>query len=56
MSAIGTAAPSKHHYDDELIGGDTANGDGDIINEDLGSLDDLLSQVVAHESEDDEEE
>ena len=53
---LGTAAPSKHHYDDELIGGDTANGDGDIINEDLGSLDDLLSQVVAHESEDDEEE
>ena len=52
---LGTAAPSKHHYDDELIGGDTDNGDTDIINEDLGSLDDLLSQVVAHEAEDDVE-
>jgi len=29
--------------------------DTDIINEDLGSLDDLLSQVVAHEAEDDVE-
>ena len=52
---LGTAAPPKHHYDDELIGGDTDNGDTDIINEDLGSLDDLLSQVVAHEAEDDVE-
>ena len=45
---LGTAAPAKHHYDDELIGGsaDARSSDSDVINEDLGSLDDLLSQVV----------
>ncbi|MGN0055286.1 MAG: DNA-directed RNA polymerase subunit beta' [Atopobiaceae bacterium] len=52
---LGTAAPSTHHYDDdELIGGsDTSDhsDSSDVINEDLGSLDDLLSQVVRHESE-----
>ena len=52
---LGTAAPAKRHYeDDELIGGSSADGselaDG-VINEDLGSLDDLLSQVVKHEGE-----
>ena len=49
---LGTAAPAKHHYDDELIGGsaDTQSGDSDVINEDLGSLDDLLSQVVKQEN------
>ncbi len=54
---LGTAAPSKHHFDDELIGGsdDSAADSGDIINEDLGSLDDLLSQVVKQENSDDEE-
>ncbi len=53
---LGTAAPAKHHFDDELIGGssdDSSADSGDIINEDLGSLDDLLSQVV--KQEDDEE-
>ena len=53
---LGTAVPSSHHFDDdELIGGsETPSGDSDIINEDLGSLDDLLSQVVRQESEGDE--
>ena len=54
---LGTAAPSKHHFDDELIGGsadDSASDSDDIINEDLGSLDDLLSQVVKQESSDEE--
>ena len=53
---LGTAAPSSHHFDDdELIGGsDTASSDSDIINEDLGSLDDLLSQVVRQEAEHEE--
>ncbi|MEE8703789.1 MAG: DNA-directed RNA polymerase subunit beta' [Olsenella sp.] len=56
---LGTAAPAKRHYDDdELIGGSPADGselaDG-VINEDLGSLDDLLSQVVKHEGENDQD-
>ena len=56
---LGTAAPEKHHFeDDELIGGASddasANAGGDVINEDLGSLDDLLSQVVKSESSDEE--
>ncbi len=56
---LGTAAPAKHHFeDDELIGGASddasANAGGDVINEDLGSLDDLLSQVVKSESSDEE--
>ncbi|MGN0287881.1 MAG: DNA-directed RNA polymerase subunit beta' [Atopobiaceae bacterium] len=53
---LGTAAPSTHHYDDdELIGGSDSsdNSSSDVINEDLGSLDDLLSQVVRHENEGD---
>jgi DNA-directed RNA polymerase subunit beta' len=56
---LGTAAPSKHHFDDdELIGGsssEASSDSGDIINEDFGSLDDLLSQVVKQESADDED-
>ena len=55
---LGTAAPSKHHFDDdELIGGtaeDAGDKSGDVINEDLGSLDDLLSQVVKSEGSDEE--
>ena len=56
---LGTAAPAKHHFeDDELVGGASddasANAGGDVINEDLGSLDDLLSQVVKSESSDEE--
>ncbi len=48
---LGSAAPSRHHYDeDELIGSPTQSS-SDVINEDLDSLDDLLSQVVRHESE-----
>ena len=54
---LGTAAPAKHNYDDELIGGpvDDSADKGDVINEDLGSLDDLLSQVVAHDGGSDDE-
>ncbi|MDO4428734.1 MAG: DNA-directed RNA polymerase subunit beta' [Atopobiaceae bacterium] len=50
---LGTAAPATHHFDDdELIGGSDDSSEGsDVINEDLGSLDDLLSQVVRQESE-----
>ena len=55
---LGTAAPSKHHFDDdELIGGGEAAEEAkpaDVINEDLGSLDDLLSQVVKSEDKDGE--
>ncbi len=53
---LGTAAPAKHSFDDELIGGSEPSDDGgdQVINEDLGSLHDLLSQV--EQSEDDEEE
>ncbi|HIY52303.1 MAG TPA: DNA-directed RNA polymerase subunit beta' [Candidatus Olsenella avicola] len=52
---LGTAAPSTHHFDDELIGGsETSSNDSDVINEDLGSLDDLLSQVVRQEAGDEE--
>ena len=54
---LGTAAPATHHFDDdELIGGtEKPSDDSDVINEDLGSLDDLLSQVVRQESESDDE-
>ena len=51
---LGTAAPSRHTFDDELIGGPVDTGkpsDPQIINEDLSSLDDLLSQVVSRENE-----
>jgi DNA-directed RNA polymerase subunit beta' len=46
---LGTAAPSHHHYDDELIGGTTPLTNAAVINEDLDSLDDLLNQVVRQE-------
>ena len=50
---LGTAAPSKHtSFDDELIGGSSDSELSDqIINEDLGSLQDLLSQVERSEEE-----
>ena len=50
---LGTAAPATHHFDeDELIGGpSSASSNENVINEDLDSLDDLLSRVVRHESE-----
>ena len=50
---LGTAAPSSRSYDDELIGAPMGSGtvSDDVINEDLSSLDDLLSQVVSQESE-----
>ncbi|MCH4180378.1 MAG: DNA-directed RNA polymerase subunit beta' [Atopobiaceae bacterium] len=48
---LGAAAPSKHHFDDELIGGDDKkqSKDSQVINEDIDSLDDLLTEVVRHE-------
>jgi DNA-directed RNA polymerase subunit beta' len=51
---LGSAAPAHHHFDDELIGGADAAEKGEqtgsqVINEDLDSLDDLLSQVVKQE-------
>ncbi|WP_077598476.1 DNA-directed RNA polymerase subunit beta' [Olsenella urininfantis] len=53
---LGTAAPSKHEFsDDELIGGSSEAGDDQVINEDLGSLHDLLSQVERSEDGEDEE-
>ena len=54
---LGTAAPAKHSFDDELIGGssETSDDEGDqVINEDLGSLHDLLSQVEQSEDGDEE--
>ena len=42
---LGTAAPAKHSFDDELIGGEPLEQSDDIVNEDLDSLHDLLSQV-----------
>lgn len=54
---LGTAAPAKHSFDDELIGGSSESSDdeGDqVINEDLGSLHDLLSQVEQSEDGDEE--
>jgi DNA-directed RNA polymerase subunit beta' len=52
---LGSAAPSHHSFDDELIGGtanagsDSKGGSGEVINENLESLDDLLSEVVSRE-------
>ena len=50
---LGSAAPATHHASDELIGGSssTPSSNSSIINEDLDSLDDLLSQVMRQESE-----
>ena len=55
---LGSAAPSSHHYDDELIGASPKDGDekkSGVINEGLDSLDDLLSQVSKHDGSDDED-
>jgi DNA-directed RNA polymerase subunit beta' len=52
---LGTASAPRHNYDEELIGGEST-ADGDVINEDLSSLDDLLASVVSQEAADDEEE
>lgn len=49
---LGTAIPSTRSYDDgELLGVDTTTDDEDpkVINEDLDSLDDLLTAVVEQE-------
>ncbi len=48
---LGTAVPTTHADDDDLIGGSTERNDGQVINEDLGSLHDLLSQVEQGEGE-----
>ena len=49
---LGSAAPSTHHSTDELIGApseEQPKDSGSVINEDLHSLDDILSQVVRQE-------
>ena len=53
---LGTASAPRHNFDEELIGGGESTADGDVINEDLSSLDDLLASVVSQEAADDEEE
>ncbi|HQE70866.1 MAG TPA: DNA-directed RNA polymerase subunit alpha C-terminal domain-containing protein, partial [Atopobiaceae bacterium] len=53
---LGTASAPRHNFDEELIGGGEGSADGDVINEDLSSLDDLLASVVSQETADDEEE
>ncbi len=56
---LGTAAPAKHDSagDDELIGAPSTDesDQGQVINEDLGSLHDLLSQVEKNEASEDGE-
>ena len=44
---LGTAAPTSHSFDDELIGGSSDDGSSDpqVINEDLKSMHDLLSHM-----------
>ena len=42
---LGSAVPPTHSSDDELIGGSDIKSGDQVINEDLGSLQDLLSQV-----------
>ena len=49
---LGSAAPSTYHSTDELIGApskEQPKDSGSVINEDLHSLDDILSQVVRQE-------
>ncbi|WP_058270998.1 DNA-directed RNA polymerase subunit beta' [Olsenella massiliensis] len=54
---LGAAAPSTHSSDDELIGAMASSTGGDqVINEDLGSLQDLLSQVEKGDDGESEEE
>ena len=56
---LGSAAPSTHNFsvEDELIGAPAEEGSSDsaVINEDLGSLHDLLSQVDKSEVSEDAE-
>ena len=50
---LGSAVPSEHHYDDELIGGSAPASGGErpgVINEGIDSLDELLSTVVRHDN------
>ena len=49
---LGSAAPSAHpDYTETLIGSSFDEVSPDVINEDLGSLDDLLNQVVRMDAE-----
>ena len=49
---LGSAAPSAHSdYTETLIGSSSDEVSPDVINEDLGSLDDLLNQVVRMDAE-----
>ena len=49
---LGTSAPASHHYDDEMIGGSSSGTSGDVINENVESLDDLLN--TTHEASDED--
>ena len=53
---LGSAAPSTpSDYTETLIGSSSDEVSPDVINEDLGSLDDLLNQVVRMDAEADGE-
>ncbi|WP_307739930.1 DNA-directed RNA polymerase subunit beta', partial [uncultured Parolsenella sp.] len=52
---LGSAAPSSHHYDDELIGAPAKKddkSDGDVINEGTESVEEMLSKVYDHDDDD----
>ncbi len=54
---LGESAHTAHHYDDELIGAPAeSQSNPQAINEDLESLDDLLTNMVHAEQEDDDQE
>ena len=56
---LGSAFPTSHHYDDEMIGSTApaaSNGSGsEVINENFESLDELLNLGHSHDSQDDDE-
>ncbi len=53
---LGSAFPTSHHYDDEMIGSTpapAADSGNDVINENFESLDELLNLGHSHASDDD---
>ena len=54
---LGSAFPTSHHYDDEMIGSTPAAGSSsssEVINENFESLDELLNLGHSHASQDDD--
>ena len=52
---LGSAFPTSHHYDDEMIGSTPAagsNSSSEVINENFESLDELLNLGHSHASQD----